>query len=65
MSSKYIYTFVKSNRKNILSAIKSSLFDTSINSNPNDYNDSQSYSDSPSENDYEIIKFNVTLSVEE
>lgn len=46
MSSKYIYTSGKSNRKKFLSAIKSSLVDISINSsNTNDYTDSQTESE--------------------
>lgn len=51
MSSKYIYTFVKSNRKICLSIIKSSLIYISINSsNTNDYSGSQT------ENDYDALR---------
>jgi len=51
MSLKYIYAFVKSNRKHFLSVIKSSLIDISIHSsNTNDYSDSRT------ENDYDALR---------
>jgi len=61
MSPKYIYTYLQENRQNILSFIKNSSIEN-LESCHDIHEDSvQSNSDSQSEKQCKIIKFNITL----
>jgi len=71
MNPKYLHTYVKENRGNILQSIRDSLVKNNENLNCVDYVGSQldkgfhSNTDSQSDGDFNTIRFNITLSWKE